>query len=147
MPPRLRVFWSGLIVAFTLLVALPLYTALSTRRDIWWTPSTMLVPLTESRDRVEIYVRGKPLGAVLEAGQLRITDEAGGSVLATSEVGLRFNNWGPGQSSTAPGAPGIRRCLRGPGPALSSGRDRTPCLPRRATIGHCLTSACTCRAL
>jgi hypothetical protein len=103
MPPRLRVFWSGLIVAFTLLVALPLYTALSTRRDIWWTPSTMLVPLTESRDRVEIYVRGKPLGAVLEAGQLRITDEAGGSVLATSEVGLRFNNWDRVRAQRLPG--------------------------------------------
>ncbi len=93
MPPRLRLLWSGLIVVFALLVALPLYTALFTRRDIWWTPYTMLVPLTEGSDRVEIYARGKPLGALLEGGQLQIADEAGETVLAASEVGLRFNNW------------------------------------------------------
>jgi predicted xylose isomerase-like sugar epimerase len=53
----------------------------------------MLVPLAEGGDRVEIYARGKPLAALLEAGQLQISDEAGGTVLAAGEVGLRFNNW------------------------------------------------------
>ena len=42
---------------------------------------------------MEIYVRGKPLGPLIEAGQLRLTDERGASVLTTGEVGLRFNNW------------------------------------------------------
>jgi predicted xylose isomerase-like sugar epimerase len=30
---------------------------------------------------------------LLGAGQLRVTDEAFGSVLATSDIGFRFNNW------------------------------------------------------
>jgi hypothetical protein len=53
----------------------------------------MLVPLAESTDRVEIYARGKPLAALLQAGQLRIAEEGGPSTLATKDVGLRFNNW------------------------------------------------------
>jgi hypothetical protein len=53
----------------------------------------MLVPLARSQDRVEIYLRGKPLGALIEAGQLRLTDERGSSVLTANEIGLRFNNW------------------------------------------------------
>jgi predicted xylose isomerase-like sugar epimerase len=53
----------------------------------------MLVPLAESTDRVEIYARGKPLAALLQAGKLRISGEDGSSILATSDVGFRFNNW------------------------------------------------------
>jgi predicted xylose isomerase-like sugar epimerase len=53
----------------------------------------MLVPLAESTDRVEIYARGKPLAALLQAGRLRIAEEGGSSTLAASDVGLRFNNW------------------------------------------------------
>ena len=53
----------------------------------------MAVPFTESTDRVEIYARGKPLAALLQAGQLRIAEDGGCTVLAPSEVGLRFNNW------------------------------------------------------
>jgi len=53
----------------------------------------MLVPLAESTDRVEIYASGKPLAALLQAGQVRIAEEGGSSTLAASDVGLRFNNW------------------------------------------------------
>jgi hypothetical protein len=53
----------------------------------------MLVPLAESKDRVEIYARGKPLAALLQAGRLRIVEDGGFSALAASDVGLRFNNW------------------------------------------------------
>ena len=42
---------------------------------------------------MEIYARGKRLLTLVEAGQLRIADDTGASVLAASEVGLRFNNW------------------------------------------------------
>ncbi len=93
MPPRIRLFFSSLTGVLLLIPAIALYRELSQRSDIWWTPSAMLVPLTESRDRVEIYAQGKPLGALLEAGQLRITDTTGSSVLAVSDIGLRFNHW------------------------------------------------------
>lgn len=93
MPPRVRLLFSTLSVAFFLIAAAPLYRELSRPRDIWWTPRPMLVPLPQGPDRVEIYVRGKPLGTLIEAGRLRLTDEGGSSVLTASEVGLRFNNW------------------------------------------------------
>jgi len=53
----------------------------------------MMVPLTEAADRVRVYVRGRPVGALLEAGQVRVTDDASGTVLATRDIGFRFNNW------------------------------------------------------
>jgi hypothetical protein len=93
MPPRVRMFFAALTVVFFLIPAIALYSELSRRADIWWTPPPMMVPLTNATDRVEVYVRGRPLGALLEAGQLRVTDEAPGSVLATSDIRFRFNNW------------------------------------------------------
>ena len=91
MPPRILHFFSILAIFFV--VALPLVRELSQRRDIWWTPYAMRVPLADSKDRVEIYARGKPLMALLQAGQLRITEDGALDTLATSDVGLRFNNW------------------------------------------------------
>src|SRR5439155_26110259 len=93
MPPRIRLFFSALSVMLFFIAAVPLYRELSRRSDIWWTPHAMAVPFTESTDRVEIYARGKPLAALLQAGQLRIAEDGGCTVLAPSEVGLRFNNW------------------------------------------------------
>jgi len=93
MPPRIRLVFSALSLVFFLMAAVPLYRELSRRSDIWWTPHAMAVPFTESKDRVEIYARGKPLAALLQAGQLRIAEGGGCTVVAPSEVGLRFNNW------------------------------------------------------
>ena len=93
MPPRVRVTFAALGLVFLACAAAPLYRELSRRSDIWWTPHAMLVPLDRSSDRVEIYVRGKPLTALLEAGQLRIVEGSAAGALAASDVGLRFNNW------------------------------------------------------
>jgi len=93
MPPRMRLMFAALSLVLFFVAAVPLYGELSRRRDIWWTPHAMLVPLAESKDRVEIYAHGKPLAALLQAGQLRIAEGGGLSTLATSDVGLRFNNW------------------------------------------------------
>ena len=93
MPSRTRLVFAALSLVFFFVAAAPLYRELARRGDIWWTPRTMLVPLAETRDRVEIYTRGKPLAALLQAGQLRIAEEGGSSILAPSDVGLRFNNW------------------------------------------------------
>jgi hypothetical protein len=89
----LRALFTSLSVAIFMIGAIPIYSELSRRPDIWWTPHSMMVPLPASGDRVEIYARGQPLGALLQAGRLRIADDGGVSVLATSDVGLRFNNW------------------------------------------------------
>src|SRR6266550_3689581 len=93
MPSKLRLFYSVLTGVLLLIPALPLYLELSKRSDIWWTPPTMALSLTESQDRVQIYARGRPLGALLDAKQLWITDEAGSSPLTAREIGLRLNNW------------------------------------------------------
>ena len=93
MPPRIRLFFAALSLVLFFVAAVPLFGELSRRSDIWWTPQTMLIPLADGKDRVEIYARGKPLASLLEAGQLHVAEDAGLSTLATSDVGLRFNNW------------------------------------------------------
>ena len=93
MPPRARMLYSILSLVFLLAAAMPLVRELSRRSDIWWTPQTMLVPLAQSKDRIEIYARGKPLDALLEAGQLQTSQAGGSNTLAASDIGLRFNNW------------------------------------------------------
>ena len=54
MPRHLRLLFATFNVSLFLISAMPLYRELSRRSDIWWTPYTMLVPLAESRDRVQI---------------------------------------------------------------------------------------------
>src|SRR5262245_21367331 len=93
MPSRIRLVFAALSLVFVVVAAVPFYRNLTRRSYIWWTTRTMLVPVAESKELVEIYTRGKPLAALLQAGQLRIAQEGGSSILATSDVGLRFNNW------------------------------------------------------
>ena len=93
MPPRIRLMFAALSLTLLLISAVALYRALSRPSDIWWTPQALLVPLAEGTDRVEIYVRGKPLATLVQSGQLRIADDGGLSTLAPSDVGLRFNNF------------------------------------------------------
>jgi len=92
MPPRLRVFYSLLITVLLLIPAIALTGEFSRRADIWWTPLPLALSLADSKERVEIYVGGKPLAALVEHGQVAITDAAGSHVLTAKEIGLRFNN-------------------------------------------------------
>ena len=93
MPPRIRLFYSGLIAVLLLIPALALYRELSRRPDIWWTPAAMALSLPAAQDRVEIYVRGRPLGTLLEQGRISVTDSAGSHVLNAQEIAVRLNNW------------------------------------------------------
>ncbi len=93
MPPRLRLFYSLLTAGLLFIPVVALYSELSKRSDIWWTPPALAGSLTESQDRVQVYVRGKPLDALLNEGKLRITEETGSPTLGASEISLRFNNW------------------------------------------------------
>src|SRR5690349_8728998 len=93
MPTRLRLFYSALTGVLLLIPAVALYGELSKRSDIWWTPPTMALSLTESQDRVRIYARGTPLETLVDAKQLWIRDEAGSSPLVAHEISLRLNNW------------------------------------------------------
>lgn len=93
MPPRVRMVFAAMLFTLFLIPALAIYRELSKPADIWWTPRPLMVPFTESADRVEVYVRGKSLGTLLEAGQLGIIGETPASALVRSDVGFRFNNW------------------------------------------------------
>jgi len=93
MPPRIRNFFVGLGLIFLYGAAAPLYHELTQRNDIWWTPMPLLVPLGESSDRVEVYVRGKPLATLLEKRQLRLEVDGGASEVTARDVAFRFNNW------------------------------------------------------
>ncbi len=93
MPPRIRLFYLGLIAVLLLIPALALYRELSRRADIWWTPAAMALSLPAAQDRVEIYVRGTPLGTLVDRKQLWIIDQAGRSAISAQDIGLRFNNW------------------------------------------------------
>ena len=48
MPPRVRIFFAALTVVFFLIPAIALYSELSKRADIWWTPPSMMVPLADA---------------------------------------------------------------------------------------------------
>jgi hypothetical protein len=92
MPARVRTIFATLTGVLFLIAALTLYRELSRRTDIWWTPMALLVPLSESADRVVVYVRGTPLTKLIDAGQLRVADVDSAGVVGTSEIGFRFNN-------------------------------------------------------
>lgn len=91
--PWVRIFLVTFGAAFLLISGIKLYVQLRGPNDIWWTPRTMLVPLGESQDRAQVYVRGSELQVLLTAGRLRLVTASGTVPLAAADVGLRFNNW------------------------------------------------------
>ena len=92
--PRMMVVYSFIFSGMLLLGSVPrLVGFMLERSDIWWTPKAMAVPLAESGDRVEIYVRGTMLQRLLDTGQVQLKTGAGSQALTSRDVGLRFNNW------------------------------------------------------
>jgi len=92
MPPRIRMFYAAMTFVLLFIPAVALFSELSRRSDIWWTPQPLALSLSESADRVQVYVRGKPLASLLDAGQLRLAGTPD-SVLSISDVRFRLNNW------------------------------------------------------
>jgi hypothetical protein len=93
MPPRLRTLLLGLLASLFCIPAVSLYSALSRRADIWWTPAPLALSLTDSKDRVEIYASGQLLDRLVQQNRLSITDGRESRVLTARDIGLRFNNW------------------------------------------------------
>ncbi len=71
--------------------------------DIWWTPRGSLVSLGESRDRVEVYVRGVPLQNHLAGQRLQLVSEGSPAPVTGADIGFRFNNWDHVQAQKLPG--------------------------------------------
>ena len=93
MPPRMRMVYAGLLLALLFMSAVALYREFSGRKDIWWTPQVMAVPLSESADRVVVLVRGQPLRTLVDSGQLRIAADADKPVISSTDIAFRFNNY------------------------------------------------------
>ena len=92
MPRRVRLALVVMSLSVLLVTALPIIRELTRRTDIWWTPQTMLVPLAESADRVQIYAQGQPLAKLVQAGRVQVLDEGHPVSVSAGDVGLRFNN-------------------------------------------------------
>ena len=92
MPRRVRLALVAMSLSVLIVTALPIVRELTRRTDIWWTPHTMLVPLADGADRVEIYVHGQPLAKLLQTGHVQVLDEGRPVSLGAGDVGLRFNN-------------------------------------------------------
>jgi hypothetical protein len=85
-------YWWMLSVVFVLLSVMPLVRHFTERTDIWWTPLPLAVPLAETADRVEVYVRGRILEEHLHAGTLTLTGVPGPARVAAADITFRFNN-------------------------------------------------------
>lgn len=90
---RFRTYWLALGFAFFLIPASQLFRFFVQRSDIWWTPRTLSVPLADTSDRVEIYVRDGLLQEQLSAQRLQVVTERGPVTLEAKDVRLRFDNY------------------------------------------------------
>jgi hypothetical protein len=90
-PARLYFLLFGGI--FLLMSVLHLVAFVRQRRDIWWTPNGMRVPIAQAQDRVRVYLAEEPLLDALKAKDLVVARSGGPTPLSESEVSVRFNNW------------------------------------------------------
>lgn len=101
---RLRTFLLIFGGVFVLMSALPIVRFLNQPADIWWTPKALGLPLAETSDRVEIYVRDVALQEHVKAGRVRLLTDSGATPVTESDMRLRFNNW---DRIRAQGIPGL----------------------------------------
>ena len=78
--------------SFFLVSCLQLVRFYAQRDDIWWTPIASPLSLEQSRERVEVYVRGVPLQKALESGRLQLVGDSGPTSITASDIGIRLNN-------------------------------------------------------
>lgn len=64
------------------------------RRDIWWTPLELALPLSAAASEVELYLGGELLQRQVERGALAVKDDKGVMrPIAPAEIKIRRNNW------------------------------------------------------
>jgi len=90
---RMRTFLLMFGGIFFLMSALQLVRHFVQPADIWWTPKTLALPLADTSDRVEVYVRDVALAEHVRAGRLQVLGDTGARPVTESDVRLRFNNW------------------------------------------------------
>lgn len=60
--------------------------------DIWWTPASMKLSMEESKDRVDIYIKDKPLEDILDNEKLILKTDAESVELKNADITFRLNN-------------------------------------------------------
>ena len=90
---RMRTFLLMFGGIFFLMSALQLVRYFVQPADIWWTPKALALPLADTSDRVEVYVRDLGLAEYVRAGRLQVLGDTGAGPVTESDVRLRFNNW------------------------------------------------------
>jgi len=78
---------------FFLMSALQLVRFFNQPADIWWTPKALGLPLADTSDRVEVYVRGVAFQEHVKAGRVQLQTDTGVTPVTESDMRLRFNNW------------------------------------------------------
>lgn len=78
---------------FFLMSALQIVRFLNQPADIWWTPKALGLPLADTSDRVEVYVRDVALQEHVKAGRVQLLTDTGATPVTESDMRLRFNNW------------------------------------------------------
>lgn len=78
---------------FFLMSALQLVRFFNQPADIWWTAKALALPLADTSDRVEVYVRGVALQNHVKAGRVQLLTDKGATPVMESDMRLRFNNW------------------------------------------------------
>ena len=71
-----------------------IYRAFWGDRAIWWTPQSMTLPIEETKDHFELYIRGQPLRKHLSGGTLFSVDKNENQHSVVSrDIAVRLNNW------------------------------------------------------
>ena len=86
----------GIIMScvFVSILASDLINIYKGNKDIWWTPASMMLSLSDVKDKFEIYISGRPMADYIENGALLAEDKEGKQYKVVSrDMGFRVNNW------------------------------------------------------
>ena len=69
-------------------------------KDIWWTPMSLALPLSDTAQEFKIFVSGEPLQNHIQRGTLNATDKTGRPYrIVADDVKVRLNNWNKTRAS------------------------------------------------
>jgi hypothetical protein len=104
--------YNGFIIAgligtmiFGLHLGNSIFTVFFADRNIWWTPSRLALPLSESEDVFQLLISKHSLQDHLKSGTLHVIGAEGVSYqVVAKDISVRLNNWQRIQVQTLEGA-------------------------------------------
>ena len=89
--PYRQILIAGMIML--LVFGSHLATVIFQSDNIWWTPMSMKLSIDDSSDRVEVFIKEKPLVDILNDGGLMIQDKSEITTVNNADISFRFNNY------------------------------------------------------